>query len=115
MGQFTAGYTRKEHNGAGTIGGSAINSALIDVKENHYGIAYAVNNNLTVGANVFKAEGKGTTTYNQEAEVKVLQLGYNLGPVALTAGVARAENLDGTTALTHDADKIGFVRLIGAF
>jgi hypothetical protein len=118
MGQFSAGYTRKEHNGAGTIGGSAVNSATVEVKENHYGLAYAVNNNLTVGANVFKAEGKGSgvgTTYNQEAEVKVLQLGYNLGPVALTAGVAKAENLDGTTSAAYDADKIGFVRLIGAF
>jgi hypothetical protein len=116
MGQVTAGYTQKKHNGSGTIGGTAVTSALIDVKEHHYGLAFAVNNNLTVGANLFKADTSGTNAgYAQEAEVKVLQVGYNLGPVALTAGYAKAENLDGSTSATHDADNIGFVRLIGAF
>jgi len=116
MGQITAGYTRKDSNGAGTIGNSAINSALIDVQEDHYGLAYAVNNNLTVGANLFKAKTSGTNAgFTQEAEIKVVQVGYNLGPVALTAGYAKAENLDGSTSVTHDADGIGFVRLIGAF
>jgi hypothetical protein len=116
MGQITAGYTRKESNGGGTIGGTAIASALIDVQEDHYGLAYAVNNNLTVGANLFKAKTSGTNSgYAQDAEIKVVQVGYNLGPVALTAGYAKAENLDGSTSVTHDADGIGFVRLIGAF
>jgi hypothetical protein len=44
-----------------------------------------------------------------------VQVGYNLGPVALTAGYAKAENVSGTTAAAEDADGIGFVRLIGAF
>jgi len=116
MGQITAGYTRKEHNGSGTIGGTAAASSLIDVKENHYGLAYAVNNNLTVGVNLFKADTSGTNaSYTQDAEIKVVQVGYNLGPVALTAGYAKAENIDGSTSVTHDSDGIGFVRLIGAF
>lgn len=116
MGQITAGYTRKEHNGAGLIGGTAITSSNIEVTENHYGLAYAVNNNLTVGANLFRAEAKGANTgFAQEAEIKVVQVGYNLGPVALTAGYAKAENVNGTTDLNADADGIGFVRLIGAF
>jgi hypothetical protein len=117
MGQITAGYTRKDSNGGGTIGGSALASSNIDVKENHYGLAYAVNNNLTIGANLFKAEAKGASVgaFTNEAEIKVVQVGYNLGPVALTAGYAKAENLDGSANSTHDADGIGFVRLIGAF
>jgi hypothetical protein len=116
MGQITAGYTRKDSNGGGTIGGTTVASALIDVQEDHYGLAYAVNNNLTVGANLFKAKTSGTNAgYTQDAEIKVVQVGYNLGPVALTAGYAKAENLDGSTSVTHDADGIGFVRLIGAF
>ena len=116
MGQITAGYTRKDSNGGGTIGGTAIASALIDVKENHYGLAYAVNNNLTVGVNLYKADTSGTNTgYTEDAEIKVVQLGYNLGPVALTAGYAKAENVDGRTNITSDSDGIGFVRLIGAF
>jgi len=106
MGQISAGYTRKEHKGSGSL------SKIADVKENHYGLAYAVNSNLTVGANLYKADGGATT---QDAKVTVLQLGYNLGPVALTAGVAKAENVLGGTATTEDAERIGFVRLIGAF
>jgi hypothetical protein len=116
MGQVTAGYTRKEHNGAGLIGGTAVTSSNIDVTENHYGLAYAVNNNLTVGVNLYKADTSGANTgFAQDAEIRVVQLGYNLGPVALTAGYAKAENVEGTTAAAADADSIGFVRLIGAF
>ena len=106
MGQMSAGYTRKEHVGSGAL------SKTVDVQEDHYGIAYAVTPLLTVGANYFKADGGGSTA---DAKVTALQVGYNLGPVALTAGVAKAENVLGGTAASQDADKIGFVRLIGAF
>ena len=106
MGQASAGYTRKEHTGSGAL------STTTEVKENHYGVAYAVSPNLTVGANMFKADGGLTTA---DAKVTALQLGYNLGPVALTAGVAKAENVRGSSAAAEQADKIGFLRLLGAF
>ena len=106
MGQASAGYTRKEHTGSGSL------STTTEVKENHYGVAYAVSPNLTVGANMFKADGGLTTA---DAKVTALQLGYNLGPVALTAGVAKAENVRGSSAAAEQADKIGFLRLLGAF
>jgi hypothetical protein len=106
MGQMSAGYTRKEHTGSGAL------SKTTEVKENHYGVAYAVSPNLTVGANMFKADGGLTTA---DAKVTALQLGYNLGPVALTAGVAKAENVRGSAAASEQADKIGFLRLLGAF
>ena len=107
MGNASAGYTRKEH-----IGSNTSLSQTQEVKENHYGVAYAVTPTLTVGANMFKADGGGTT---QDAKVTTLQLGYNLGPVALTAGVAKAENVRGGIDRSEDADKIGFLRLLGAF
>ena len=106
MGQASAGYTRKEHTGSGSL------SKTTETKENHYGVAYAVSPNLTVGANMFKADGGLTTA---DAKVTALQLGYNLGPVALTAGVAKAENVRGSSAAAEQADKIGFLRLLGAF
>ena len=107
MGKASAGYTRKEH-----IGSNTSVSQTEEIKENHYGVAYAVTPTLTVGANMFKADGGGTT---QDAKVTTLQLGYNLGPVALTAGIAKAENVRGGTVTSEDADKIGFLRLLGAF
>lgn len=106
MGQISAGYTRKNHTGSGSL------SKTTEVTENHYGVAYAVSPNLTVGANMFKADGGLTTA---DAKVTALQLGYNLGPVALTAGVAKAENVRGSSAASEQADKIGFLRLLGAF
>jgi hypothetical protein len=87
-------------------------SQTADIKEMHYGLAYAVTPNFTIGANYYKAEGNNKS---EEAKIKVLQMGYNLGPVALVAGVAKAENVDGTTDDAADLDKTGFVRLIGAF
>ena len=107
VGQITAGINRIEHNGANTA-----LSQTEDIKEMHYGLAYAVTPNFTIGANYYKAEGNGKT---EDAKVKVLQMGYNLGPVALVAGVAKAENIDGTTDDAADLDRTGFVRLIGAF
>jgi hypothetical protein len=106
MGQTSVGYTRKEHTGSASL------SKTLEVKENHYGVAYAVTPTFTIGANYFKADGGGTAA---DAKVRALQIGYNLGPVALTAGYAKAENVLGGTADVQDADGIGFVRLIGAF
>jgi hypothetical protein len=106
MGQTSVGYTRKEHTGSASL------SKTLEVKENHYGVAYAVTPTFTIGANYFKADGGGSTA---DAKVKALQIGYNLGPVALTAGFAKAENVLGGTADAQDADGIGFLRLIGAF
>lgn len=107
VGQITAGINRIEHNGANTA-----LSQTADIKEMHYGLAYAVTPNFTIGANYYKAEGNNKS---EEAKIKVLQMGYNLGPVALVAGVAKAENVDGTNDDAADLDRTGFVRLIGAF
>jgi len=57
------------------------------------------------------AEGGGTT---QDAKIKSVQLGYNLGPVAVIAGVADVENLLGGTAANQDG-RVGFVQLRGQF
>jgi len=104
-GQITAGYTKKHYTAAST------SAAANETTENHYGLAYAVDNNLTIG--VFKATVSKDGAAEKE-KVNYLQVGYNLGPVALTAGYAENRNIGGTTAASSDSDSV-FVRLVGAF
>jgi hypothetical protein len=106
IGQITAGYEYTKHNHTNTqIRGQ-------DIKEKSYGLAYAVNKDLSVMVTMADAQRDTSAT---KAKTKSLQLGYNLGPVALTVGVGEFENARGTTAVAEDSDKVGFARLIGAF
>jgi hypothetical protein len=81
----------------------------IETKEKHYGAAYAVDKNLSLS--IVHAVGDRTNVVNKQ-KTTGLQMGYNLGPVALTAGVAKTDDLAGVTG----ADQKQFMtRLIGAF
>jgi len=104
-GQITGGYTKKIFTAAST------SAAANETTENHYGLGYAVDNNLTIG--VFKATVSKQGAVEKE-NVNYLQVGYNLGPVALLAGVSQNRNISGVSAATADADTL-FVRLVGAF
>jgi hypothetical protein len=78
-------------------------------KEKHYGAAYAVNQQMTVGLLYAKAEVAGSSV---ETKLKGINIGYNLGPVNATIGYAETESVSGTA----DNDvKVGMIRLIGAF
>ena len=101
-GAFTGGYTYKKYNDAST-GTSTEN------KENHYGLGYAVNNNVTVALLVADAKGNGDAAKEKS---KSIQVGYNLGPVGLAAGYGVADNIAGVA--TQDSKAV-FVRMIGAF
>ena len=105
VGQISAGYERTVHNGKST-------SLVKEITENGYGVAYAITKDLSIQGNLTKAKQDGAAA---EAEVKSIQLGYNLGPVALVVGYGEGENLNGTTATSAQVDSVGFVRLIGAF
>jgi len=105
FGTVTVAYNQKDHKGSGAL------SKTTDVTEKQYALAYAVNPNLTVAFRQDKASGGATT---ETAKINSLQLGYNLGPVALIAGVADVENVLGGTAAEQDA-RVGFVQLRGAF
>jgi len=105
FGQVTVGANKKDHKGSGSL------STTAEVTEKQYAIAYAITPTLTVGIRQDTADGGGTAA---KAKIQSLQLGYNLGPVALIAGYADVENVQGSTALNQDA-KVGFVQLRGAF
>jgi hypothetical protein len=117
------------NTGALTIGAArkiwnddyATAATKVETTEKNYGIAYAVNNNLTVGLlhatakNNIAGAAAGSLLIAPGTETQKLtaiQMGYNLGPVALTVGVARNKDLNGTAG--NDSDMI-MTRLIGAF
>ena len=81
----------------------------IETKEKHYGAAYAVDKNLSLS--IIHAVGDRTNVANKQ-KTTGLQLGYNLGPVALTAGVGKTEDHLGVAGADQ---KVLMTRLIGAF
>jgi hypothetical protein len=113
FGQFSVGYADKTHN-LGTNSEVATNVALTAMvagehKEKHYGAAYAVNQQMTVGLLYAKAEVSGSAV---DTKLKGINIGYNLGPVNATVGYAKTSDVDGTAG--NDVN-VGMIRLIGAF
>ena len=86
MGQFSVGYADKKYNFIQTSAGTGITAATNDITEKHYGVAYAVDNNLTIGALYAKGDYTGAPATQK---TKGINIGYNLGPVALTVGYAK--------------------------
>lgn len=107
FGSFTVGANKKKYNPEA--------ATLIENKETAYAAAYAVNPDLSVGVMYAKASqngGAGATNTAVDQKVKGINLGYNLGPVALAAGYAKNEDINGNAGA--DAD-IFMIRLLGAF
>ena len=106
FGQISVGYAHKDYNLAHS---STVAITANDITEKHYGVSYAVNNAITIGAIFAKAELEGNANTQ---EVKALQLGYALGPVDLTASVARNTDIGGVIGADSD---MAMIRFIGKF
>ena len=110
MGQISFGYADKNYNAAG--------ATKSETNEKHYGVAYAVNKDVTVGLLYAKANLEGDanatkSTYSTGTQkVKAIQLGYALGPVDLTASYAKNSDLLGISG--NDSDT-AMIRFIGKF
>ena len=104
FGQVTAGYNYKKTTNQ-TAATATVATNRGEIKQNEFGLAYAVSPNLTLGANYTKAEGEvaagGTKA---DATSKSIAVGYSLGPIALTAQVAKLEDYTGVAGV--DADVI---------
>jgi hypothetical protein len=96
MGQITAGYTyKKSERGFATVANGK------EIKQDEFGLAYAVSPNLSLAANYTKADGNGTTL-SADAKMKSIAVGYNLGPVAVSAQAAQLENYTGASGVDAD-------------
>jgi hypothetical protein len=110
FGQFSVGYADKKYNFMITpVSSTGATAGTNDIKEKHYGVAYAVDKNLSIGAIYAKGDFTGSVV---DQKTKGVNLGYNLGPVAMTVGYAKNTDVGGTSGVEHD---IGMVRFIGAF
>jgi hypothetical protein len=81
----------------------------IENKEKHYGAAYAVDKNLSLGIVHATAE---RTLLLEKQKTTGIQVGYNLGPVALVTSVAKSDDVGGVQGADN---KVFMSRLIGAF
>jgi hypothetical protein len=109
VGQVSVGYADKKYNPASTA------ALLYEVTEKHYGAAYAVDKDLTIGLLYAKADvsGAGKNAAQTETQkVKAIQLGYALGPVDLAASYARNTDMLGVAG--NDTD-VAMIRFIGKF
>ena len=100
-GAVSIGAAQKKYNQEG--------ATKTENKEKHYGIAYAVDKNLSLGIIHAKAE---RTNLANDQKTSGIQLGYNLGPVALVTSVAKSDDVGGTNGADN---KVFMTRLIGAF
>lgn len=105
FGQVTVGYNNKK---------SEFTTVNSETKQHEYGVAYAISPTLTLGANYTKAKNSSLAAAT-DAESKSIALGYNLGPVALTAQYAKTENITGVGATANDDFDVAIVRLSTKF
>jgi len=109
MGQVSVGYADKKYNPASAA------TALYEVTEKHYGAAYAVDKDLTIGLLYAKADVSGAgrnAAQTGTQKVKAIQVGYALGPVDLTASYAKNTDMLGVEGNDTDA---AMIRFIGKF
>ena len=101
-GAITAGVTRREYNPDAV-------ATKIENKETHYGLTYAVNPAVSLNAVYGKVD---ITAQSADQKIKMIQVGYNLGPVALVAAFAKNEDIGGVVG--NDSD-VFMTRLLTAF
>jgi len=101
FGQFSLGANKKVYNSEA--------ATLTETTETAYAAAYAVNKDLSIG--VIKAKADRNTS-GIDQTVKGINLGYNLGPVALAAGYAKNSDAAGNSGADVD---VFMIRLLGAF
>ena len=117
FGQFTVAANKKLHQ-AESIAASSTTAAVGEITEKAFAAAYAVNKDLSVGVLYAKASRPGNSAgdvvqaSSGDQKLKAINIGYNLGPVALAAAYATNDNAQGAVGAD---DKQFMLRLIGAF
>jgi hypothetical protein len=102
FGQFTAAIDRSREENVQAM--TATTTGAQKFNGDSYGVAYAVNKELSIGATY--AEAKSNTVNNPKKESTViLAVGYNLGPVAVSTQYKNVQNLSGLSQ--NDGQQLG--------
>jgi hypothetical protein len=102
---FTAGYSEHKQNRT-----SSDQTANKDLKMKQIAVTYAATKDITIGLSQLETENADANKVDET--IRSLQIGYNLGPVALIVSASDAEDLANTSG--NDAKEIG-VRLSTKF
>jgi len=95
VGSFTLGYQySKEENGRA--------STNTEYNNDGYGITFAVNDDLSVGYNLYKSEQSSTT--NVETEASSVQIAYSTGGLSVRLAEQTVDNQSYSTATTAQRD-----------
>ena len=120
VGQFTVAANKKLHQ-AESVPNSTTTAAVGEITEKAYAVAYAINKDLSVGLLYATAQRPANTDttgslrvneFGGKQKLKAINIGYNLGPVALAAAYAKNEDAQGVDGAD---DSQYMIRLIGAF
>jgi hypothetical protein len=84
-----------------------------DVSTDSIGVAYAINDNLSIGVSYEETDGKiNNTDMANDEETTMVSLGYNMGGLGLEVSYVEIENVAGNSASDGDAFQI---RTVGKF
>ena len=107
FGQFALGVDVHKTNRSTTNG-----TADADMKNTMMSATFAATKDITLGVVYNKNDITGTAA---DEKIKAVQVGYNLGPVVITAEYADVENIDGVTTANISQGQQGSVRLSTKF
>ena len=107
FGQFALGVDVHKTNRSTTTG--TLDS---DMKNTMFSATFAATKDITLGAVYNKNDITGTA---EDEKIKAVQVGYNLGPVVITAEYADMENIKGVTTANASQGNQGSVRLSTKF
>jgi len=102
---FTGGYQQHKQNRTGPS-----ETANKDLTMKQIAVTYAATKQITVGLSQLKTDNE--TAGKVDETIRSLQLGYNLGPVALIVSASKAEDVANTAG--NDAKELG-IRLSTKF
>ena len=107
FGQFALGVdVHKTNRSTTTL------TANADMKNTMFSATFAATKDITLGAVYNKNDITGTAS---DEKIKAVQVGYNLGPVVITAEYADMENIKGVTTANASQGNQGSVRLSTKF
>ncbi len=96
VGPLSVGYQKKAYAAAATANGTKT-----FYKDDIYGIAYAINDDLALSWNVYQSDQHNNDGTNTEQETKSLNIAYTVGGLTLGFADAKTSNA-GYTAATDD-------------
>jgi hypothetical protein len=107
FGKFALGVDVHKTNRSSTNSTTAV-----DMKNTMISATFAATKDITLGAVYNKNDITGTA---EDEKIKAVQVGYNLGPVVITAEYADIENIKGVTTAGASQGNQGSVRVSTKF